>query len=223
MALKKEKRPIRSINPRTLLLYGAPKVGKTTVLSQLEDCLVIDTEQGSDMLEGYFVGITNRRELLNFYKEAQTGHEYTYFALDTVDKVVEWTERSICDEYQVTTIGEVGTYGLGWQLVRQKVMANIDYLLELAGKIIVVGHRKIAASIDNSTAVDPESLDLSGKLKNQLMSKMDAVGYMFRDPEDNNLMVSFKGEQALEAGSRCNHLKGQIFPFDWNKIYKEEK
>ena len=40
MALKKEKRPIRSINPRTLLLYGAPKVGKTTVLSQLEDCLI---------------------------------------------------------------------------------------------------------------------------------------------------------------------------------------
>ncbi len=41
MKLKKEKRKAVSINPSTLLLYGAPKVGKTTMLSQLDDCLIL--------------------------------------------------------------------------------------------------------------------------------------------------------------------------------------
>jgi len=53
MALKKVKRKIVSKNPKVMLLYGAPKVGKTTALSQLDDCLIIDTEQGAGMIEGY--------------------------------------------------------------------------------------------------------------------------------------------------------------------------
>ena len=43
MTLKKVKRKVISEDPKVMLLYGAPKVGKTTVLSQLEDCLIIDT------------------------------------------------------------------------------------------------------------------------------------------------------------------------------------
>ena len=46
MALKKVIRKAISNNPKVMLLYGAPKVGKTTALSQLKDCLIIDTEQG---------------------------------------------------------------------------------------------------------------------------------------------------------------------------------
>ena len=70
MPLKKAKRKPVSVNPKTLLLYGAPKVGKTTMLSQLQDCLVIDTEQGSHMLEGYFQDVNSKEELISFYKEA---------------------------------------------------------------------------------------------------------------------------------------------------------
>ena len=47
MALSKEKRGVKEVNPRTLLLYGPPKVGKTTILSKLNNCLTIDTDQGS--------------------------------------------------------------------------------------------------------------------------------------------------------------------------------
>ena len=67
----------------------------------------------------------------------------------------------------------------------------------------------------------PESLDLTGKLKNVIMAGCDAIGYVHREEEE--LMVSFKANEAIEAGSRCEHLKGQIVKFDWNKIYKKEK
>ena len=210
-----------SINPGILLLYGAPKVGKTTMLSQLKDCLVLDTEQGSHMLEGYFMSINSKEELLEFYKEAADGHEYKYFALDTIDKLVEWTEKSVCAEYQIESINDL-PYGKGYGLVRQRTINNIKKLQSICPNVIVIGHRKTAVAIDNSNAIEPESLDLSGKLKNLLMAQSDAVGYMFRD-EDEVLCVSFKSKQSIEVGSRCNHLKGKIFPFDWNKIYVKEK
>ena len=221
MTLKKVKRKAVSVNPGILLLYGAPKVGKTTMLSQLKDCLVLDTEQGSHMLEGYFMSINSKEELIEFYKEAADGHEYKYFALDTIDKLVEWTEKAVCTEFQIESINDL-PYGKGYGLVRQRTINNIKKLQTLCPNVIVIGHRKTAVAIDNSNAIEPESLDLSGKLKNLLMAQCDAIGYIFRD-EDEVLCVSFKSKQSIEAGSRCNHLKGKVFPFDWNKIYIKEK
>jgi len=217
MALIKEKRPRKTVNPRTLLLFGPPKVGKTTMLSNLEDCLVIDTEEGSHLLEGFFHEVNSRDELLSFYQEASNGHEFQFFALDTIDKLVEWTEKAVCTEFAVESIADL-PYGKGFGEVRTRVMNNVKKLLTLAPHIIIVGHRKVAAAIDNSNAIEPESLDISGKLKNMIMAHADAIGYMFRD-EDDSLMISFKGGKALEAGSRCEHLKGKVIPFDWNTIY----
>jgi len=217
--LKKEKRKPISINPRITLLYGAPKVGKTTVLSQLDDCLIIDTEEGSSMLEAYVTNINSRDELLQFYKDADK-HDYTYFALDTVDKLVEWIEQSILKEYEIESINDL-PYGKGFGLVRSKVINHLKKLASLVPHLIVIGHRKTAVAIDNSNAIEPESLDISGKLKNLIMAQCDAIGYMFRD-EEEQLMVSFKSGKALEAGSRCAHLRGQIIPFNWESIYKKE-
>tara|TARA_Y100000310_G_scaffold209263_1_gene209846 strand:- start:707 stop:1375 length:669 start_codon:yes stop_codon:yes gene_type:complete len=220
MALKKTKRKPLAVNPKILLLYGPPKVGKTTVLSQLNDCLVIDTERGSHMLEGYFHGVDNKEKLLEFYKDASEGHDYKVFALDTIDKIVEWTTKEVVAECQVDDIADL-PYGKGYGMVRERTMNNIRKLQSLCPQTIIVGHRKTAAAVDNSTAVDPETLDLSGKLRNQIMAQSDAIGYMFRDDEDK-LMVSFKAAHAVEAGSRCEHLKGKVFPFDWKKIYVKE-
>ena len=217
--LKKEKRKAVSVNPGILLLYGAPKVGKTTMLSKLDDCLVIDTEQGGNMLDGYFETIDTKDELLQFYASAAEGHEYKYFALDTIDKLVNWIERDVCREFDIESINDL-PFGKGFGLVRERVMNNIKKLRSLCDHLIIIGHRKTASPIDNSTAIEPESLDLSGKLKNMVMAQADAIGYMFR--EEDNLMVSFQAGKALEAGSRCDHLRGKVIPFDWTKIYKKE-
>ena len=220
MALEKKKRNAVRLNPNLVLLYGAPKVGKTTVLTQLEDCLLIDTEHGADMLNAFVHNVNSREELIEFYKTAGEGHDYKYFALDTIDKVVEWTEKSVCQEHGVDDLSAL-PFGKGWFEVRTKVMNNIKMLQKLVDNVIIIGHRKIASAVENSTAVDPESLDLSGKLKNQIMSACDAIGYMFRD-EESELVVSFQGGTALEAGSRCNHLRGEMFLFDWDKIYLKD-
>ena len=210
-----------TVNPSILLIYGAPKVGKTTTISKLKDCLMIDTEQGSKMIDGHVLEINNREELLEFYKNAEAGHKFKYFALDTIDKIIEWTEQGVKAEFQVDAIADLA-YGKGFGLVRERVLNNVKKLQKLCDHVIIIGHRKTAAAVENSNAVDPESLDISGKLKNMLMAMSDAVGYVYRD-DDDKLMVSFKSGKALEAGSRCPHLKGKQIPFEWDLIYKTKK
>ena len=71
--------------------------------------------------------------------------------------------------------------------------------------------------------VEPESLDLTGKLKNMLMADCDAIGYVYRDDEKKKLMVSFQANEALEAGSRSPHLRGKEMELNWKSIYKGDK
>ena len=196
MTLKKVKRKIVSNNPKSLLLYGAPKVGKTTILSKLDDCLIIDTEQGANMVEGYIESINSREELIKLLQDAQKGHEYTHAAIDTIDKIAEWAEKAVCKDENVANIADLA-YGKGFGLVREKVLNTVDAVSSLFDYTIIVGHRKWARAVMESKAlVEPESLDLTGKLKNMLMADCDAIGYVYRAEETEKLMVSFKSNDA---------------------------
>ena len=223
MALKKVKRKAVSQNPKSLLLYGAPKVGKTTALSQLDNCLIIDTEGGANMVEGYVESIDNREELIELLKQAQDGHDYKYVAIDTIDKIATWAEQAVCKEESVSAVQDLA-FGKGFGLVREKVLNTVGILKTIFPHVIIIGHRKWArAVVDSKAIVEPESLDLTGKLKNMLMADCDAIGYVYRDEDKGNLMVSFKANESLEAGSRSPHLKGKEIELKWNLIYKGDK
>ena len=223
MAIKKAKRKAISINPQLLLLYGAPKVGKTTMITKLDDCLVIDTEHGANMIEGYIESVSNRDELLNLLIELKESKDvkYKYIALDTIDKIAEWAEARVCEEEGVRSLADLA-FGKGYGLMRDKVSKTIEAFSGVTEHLIIVGHRKPAFAVtDGSPIVVPESLDMTGKLKNIIMSRSDDIGYVFRD--EDKLKVSFQANEAIEAGSRCEHLKGKIIDFKWNHIYKESK
>ena len=44
MKLPTEKVKASRKSPKNMIIYGAPKIGKTTVLSQLDNCLIIDLD-----------------------------------------------------------------------------------------------------------------------------------------------------------------------------------
>ena len=224
MVLKKIKRKVVSINPSSLLLYGAPKVGKTSMLSSLDDCLIIDTEKGARMIEGYIQEVNSRDELINTLIDIKESKDisYKYIAIDTIDKVAEWAERRVCEEESVRSIADLA-FGKGYGLVREKVTKTVSAFKEVAEHLIIIGHRKVAYAVtEGNPIVVPESLDLTGKLKNVIMSSCDAIGYVYRNDKEQ-LMVSFKANEAIEAGSRCVHLKGKEVKFEWKNIYKEKK
>ena len=63
MELPKKKVKASRKSPKNMIIYGPPKIGKTTVLSQLDDCLIIDLEEGSDMVDALKVKVNSLKEL----------------------------------------------------------------------------------------------------------------------------------------------------------------
>jgi energy-coupling factor transporter ATP-binding protein EcfA2 len=220
MQLPTERTPATRKSPRLLTLFGQSKVGKTTTLATLDNCLIIDTEQGTEMVDAMKVSANSLQDVMATIKALrESENKYDYIALDTIDNIVNWMEDFVCQSEGVKTIGDLD-FGKGYAIVRDNVMKIISQLKPLASKgLILIGHRK-KTLIANETdiKVNTSSLDLSGKLKNFIMADSDAIGYVFRDAE-GELKVSFVADDETEAGARCPHLRGQVIDFDFANIY----
>ena len=228
--LPKTKIPVARKSPKNMIIYGPPKIGKTTALSNLDGCLIIDLEQGSDMVEALKIKAKNLSELTQIGKAIiNDGKSYKYIAIDTVTKLEEWCEVEGKKIYQNTPMGKnfdkdkkgISVLslpnGAGYLYLRMAYKRWIERLGHLADHIILVGHLKDKFIEKKGKEVSSKDLDLTGKIKQITCANADAIGYIFR--ENDNTMISFDSKEDLIAGSRCEHLKGQTMPLDWSKIF----
>ena len=230
MQLPQKKVPAVRKSPRNLVIYGAPKIGKTTALSQLDNCLIIDLENGSDLLEALKVKASNFKELAEIGKAILDKKKpYRYIAIDTVTKLEEWCEVEGKKIYQNTAMGknfDKDKKGLsvlslpnggGYLYLRMAYKRWIDRLNILANHIILVGHLKDKLLDKKGKEVSSKDLDLTGKIKQITCAHADAIGYIYREKEQT--MISFDSKEEIVAGSRCEHLKGQTMPLNWKQIF----
>lgn len=120
------------INPKIGILYGMPKVGKTGILTELDDCMTLDTEGGADIYEMARLRITSisggttynedgtikTTSIDNFMvmmkgeaaRQQAAGEPlhfpYKYVAVDTLDELETMCEKSATEKYKQTTIGK---------------------------------------------------------------------------------------------------------------------
>ena len=82
-------------SPKNMVIFSKPKIGKTTLLSQLDNCLIIDLEDGSDYVDALKLKAKTVSDIVtigNMIIEA--GKPYKYIALDTITAL-----ESICVPY----------------------------------------------------------------------------------------------------------------------------
>ena len=217
-------------SPKNMVIYGPPKIGKTTALSQLDDCLIIDLEDGSDMVDALKVQVNDLSELTEVGKAImKDGKPYKYIAIDTITKLEEWCEEDAKRIYMATPMGKNFEQknpgasvlslpnGAGYLYLRIAYKKWIDRLNKLADHVILVGHLKDKMLEKKGKEVAAKDLDLTGKIKSITCANADAIGYIYR--EDDETMVSFNSLDDVTAGSRCDHLKGQTMPLEWSNIF----
>lgn len=244
--LPKTKLPPTRKWPKRLFLYGQPKVGKTTLLSQLDDCLIIETDpDGAVYVEALKLQVNNLEEFRQVCDAIiSEGKKYKYVALDTATFLEDWCVADATNMYRSTTIGKnfdkdypnqnvlCLPNGAGYLWLRLSFQKYINLLVTTSDYVIITGHLKdkfIGTKSNNDVAAI--DIDLTGQIKRIVAAGCDAIGYLFRtvmqapiagqEPKQK-LKVSFKTTDMVNCGSRCPYLAGQEFDFDWNKIYPKE-
>ncbi len=240
VVLPTEKVAPESQDPDILILYGPPKVGKTTLVSELESNCILDLENGTKYLEAIKIHINELADLNKYGPKIAKEKPYNFVTIDPISRLETLVKEEAKQMYKATEIGKNFEgddilslpRGAGYYWLRQAYMKWLEKIKKLAPHIILVGHLKTSVDNKDGKEVQVKDLDLTGKIKDITCQEADAIGYLYRG-EDSSLNVSFKSEEDILCGARPEHLKGQdmeVADYDpennqlvdvaWNKIYK---
>jgi len=218
------------INPKKIILFSKPKIGKTEALSKLENCLLLDLESGSEFVDAIKINVLDEarkenvppiialKQIIDQIKEANNqngGYVYKYGAIDTVTALEDHCLYLANKLYRDTPQGrnwqgdDVTTLpnGAGYAFTRKALWMVLEELESCFDTLIILGHLKDKFVEKGGKEMTERGLDLIGKSAAILCSQVDAIGYVYR--EENKTIVNFAPSESLICGSRSEHLKNK--------------
>jgi hypothetical protein len=228
--LPMKKTAVTRVDPKTLILFGMYKCGKTTAVAELDDCLTLDLEEGSDFVSSVRIDVQKeaRKEgvepliiLMRVIKQIEKankdkgGYVYKRIALDTVTALEDVVLPMAAKMYRATPMGrnwvgdDVTTLpnGAGYRYTREAMKKVVNSLADICDTLIILGHVKDKLIEVQGEEMNERGLDLTGKMPSILCSQVDAIGYVYR--EDEKTMINFQTSSSLSVGARSNHLKNK--------------
>lgn len=216
--LPTEKIPAETQDPKYLILFGLPKVGKTTILSTLENNLILDLECGSTYINALKIKIESLKHLKEVCKAIKdAGKPYKFITIDTITAVEEMAKPLAINLYQASPMfsekyADVSDpqslpNGCGWAFWRQAIEMIVDMVGKCTDNLIICGHVKDSA-LQEGASGSLKELDLAGKAKRVLSARSDAIGFVHRD-ENSNLCINFGQNGEVLTGARPQHLANQ--------------
>lgn len=192
--------------PQVTLLMGAPKIGKSSLVAQIPDVLILDLE-----LSGYegidtkaWVGISDHDELREalkyFFSAANTS--YKTLVIDHLRYMTSFFAGVITKETGARFVEEV-EFGKGSAQLKMMIEKEIKLIKSALAqspdkRVIFVAHAN-----DKNGEI---RLDVDGKNESLILGLVDGVAYINRDPSTSNTMINFSARAGVEAGIRNPHL-----------------
>jgi hypothetical protein len=209
-------------------------------LALLDNCLILDFENGSDYVEALKLKVDSLATLKAVGQEiVKAGKPYKYIAVDTVTALEEMCLSYAKTLYMETPMGKNFNgdsvlklpNGAGYLYLREAFFKILDYIETLVpedGSLILLGHLKDKMLETNGKEVSAVDLDLSGKIKSIVCAKADAIGLLSR--KGDKVTLNFKTSEEVTCGARPDHLKNQEITLTeivdgqlvghWDKVYK---
>lgn len=235
---------------RHLVIYGLPKIGKTTICSQLPDCLIIGFEKGIDYVEGYKVRIRKYNELKEVLKDLMNDTRFKFVVFDTVTTMLEVLKEKAEEIFASTSMGKNWfttlkheykdilnlPKGAGYGYVKEALVNIMDFLdddskFKLPKNYIWIAHSKDTV-VDTVGGYDIrfKDIDLPANIKSALSVRAGAIGYAKRN--NNKVELSFITNNEYLAGCQVEDLSGRILTISektddgtiktyWNNVYKK--
>ena len=228
--LPKEVVKATEVNPKTLVIYGKTKQGKTTVVANLEDNLIIDLEGGSRFYDCMKIDVVNESQkrdvsewvvIQNIVKELKASklkegkNPYKYITIDTVGKLEDYIMPYAIALYKSSPVGKgfkgsaldfkALPMGACWGPIREAFFNTIAMFNLYCDTLILIGHTKSKAVKRRGEEMTIEDIDVSGKMSQMLAGNSDAIALIYRTK--NKTVLSFKSDENVAAGSRVEHLR----------------
>jgi hypothetical protein len=201
------------------LLYGVPKIGKTTFFSKA-DAIYADTDNGTIALSVYSVPITTWAQFLDFCAALIDDKRWNTVVIDTVDNLYQQCLEDVCKKHGCTHPSDKDDFGKTWGLVTGEFKRALTKLAQGPRGLWLVSHAQDVTIKTRSAEINKAVPTITGKAREFLLGFCDIILYA------EMLEVKGKGLQRVihadpsenwEAGDRMRRLSA-VMPLDWDSV-----
>lgn len=206
---------------RCAILFGQPKVGKTSLFEGREDTLVLAFEHNSEHINSYRVFINNADTLREVMKELKNDTRFKYIVVDTITSAKPIFINIAEEMYMKTLIGknwiqnkdkyksiENLPNGQGWYFIRQAYDSFREYIESIDKRLIIVGHMKISSNEETGEVY--KEIDMPQSIRSSLSAKAQVIGYIQRLNKNTNT-ISFNVGDNILSGCNVPQLANRTF------------
>lgn len=208
-------KPKETFEENLTLIYGAPKVGKSTFCAGLEAPLFLDTEAGLNNLEVFKVNIDSWETFKEVYKELKAQKGKTPFktlVIDTIDNLWQMCSDYICKLNKVTHESEM-EWGKGYAMIKREFNVALAAYRQLGLGMIYTSHaeaREIATRVGKYTRYEPT---MAKKCADAILPSVDFI--LFAENQDQGdgtekRVIHTKPSRYWNAGDRLGALPEEI-------------
>lgn len=214
----------RDLSSKYILLYGQPKVGKTSFAAQLPHNLIFSFEIGTNALSGiYALPITKWSEFkvaIKQLEKPEVREKFHTITIDTISVAYGLCEKYICAQNNVQSIGDI-PWGRGFGMVKQEMEETLRKISMLGLGIILIAHsaRRVEKQSDD-TEIEFFSPDLDKRcytIVNQLVDIIAYIDIVWDNEGNSKRWLYTRRTPTVMAGSRWKYLDPKI-PFGYNEL-----
>lgn len=207
MTLPTEK-STRTLSPDRVkaLLYGPPKIGKSTFASQInpDHTLFISTEPGLGSLEVFEAPVTNWMQFREVGADlAKDRKQFEVVVIDTVDELYRMCSDYVCAQLKIQHPSDAD-YGKGWAAVADEFRLRVGKIAGLGMGVWFISHaedREVKKKVGTKTVTQPT---LSGQGRKFLVGFVDFIFLAEWEggEEGEKRLLRTQGAENHEAGGR---------------------
>jgi hypothetical protein len=188
-----------------IMLYGMPKIGKTTFASQWDDnTLLIAAEPGYGGIEAFVQPVITWEEFRAVGAAlAQGEHEFTTVVIDTTDELFRMCQDYVQREHGFKHPSDLD-YGKGWSILADEFRLRVGKLAGLGYGVIFISHAKDEEVKQRVGTINRAVPTLSGQAGKFLTGFVDLILFatMETDADGEHRVVRTAPSENWSAGGR---------------------
>ena len=207
LPLEKSK-PKENLFDYVTLFHGPPKIGKSTLISEIGDVLFADCEGGLSALEVYKYPIPDWLTFLSLCKEFTTEeHKFKAMCIDTADALHSKCTSYLMDKYDIIHPSDL-EWGKGYDLVKTEFLRPMIKLSTSPYGLILISHTQEKEITTRTSKITKHVPSMANYVWKQIEGFVDIVIYCYTEESGGTekRWLTAKPSEKWIAGDRTKRL-----------------